>query len=111
MNNRRYNNASCRKLLGKLPVRRSNGTQGAEIQGDRPAVIPCTIKYQPHISAHRAYIDINRTLIIRVEHFMNSMVVVKCLSILLLATFAHESVENIKMVVSHLADAMETEAT
>ena len=87
------------------------GTQESEIRRDRPAVILCTIKHQSHIPAHWADIYINMTLIVRVEHFMDSMVVVKCLSILLLATSAHGSVENIKMVLCHLADAMEMEMT
>jgi hypothetical protein len=77
-----------------------------KIQRYRPAVLPCTIKHESHISAQRAHIYINRATVIRVQHFMDSMVVVKCLSILLLATSAHERLDNIEMVVSHLADTM-----
>jgi hypothetical protein len=42
---------------------------------------------------------------------MDSMVVVKCLSILLLATSAHERLDNIEMVVIHLADTMQSNTT
>lgn len=95
------------KLLGKFPVR---GTQRIKTWSYQPTILPCTIKHQPDISAQWAHIYINRTTVIGVQHFMNSMVVVKCLGILLAAS-AYERVDNLEMVVSHLADAMESNMT
>ena len=87
------------------------GTQkDHEIRSYRPTVLPCTIKHQPDISAQWAHIYINGTTVISVQHFMDSMVVVKCLGIRLAAS-AYERVDNIEMVFSHLADAMESNTT
>jgi hypothetical protein len=84
------------------------GTQkDPEIRSYRPTVLPCTIKHQPDISAQWAHIYINGTTVIGVQHFMDSMVVVECLGIWLAAS-AYERVDNIEMVFSHLADAMES---
>lgn len=76
-----------------------------------PTVILRTIKHKPGVCAQWADININWAFIIGVQHFTGSMVVEEWASILLClwVTFGHDRHDNIKMMLTHPANAIESE--